>query len=389
LSTTWTDWQAGREVSEYGLRSAIKIWLIALPIAAAFALINGLHNWLIQMDPGPRDPLWASWLSYFILFAYWVAIAPLVIRVMREFPLQRGSFGKNISVQLICVVAFGVIYLTYWWAANMFVIRYIGPNRFEYSPLLSFLRAAALLALANGFFRYYIPMAAVGYVSFYRDLWRKQELQTVSLRNEVARAKLQVLRLRLQPHFLFNTLNSISSLIHEDAKAADKMLNLLSDLLRMTLESGDQEQQVPLRVELDHLRKYLEIEQIRFGPRINVQYDIALECLDIPVPYLLLQPIAENAVRHGVARRVSGGAILVSIGCDQRTLKIVIADNGPGFAQGTLSEGGHRIGVSSTQSRLKAVYGEAASIHLNSTHEGTRVSIWLPVPSSQLNVVNI
>jgi sensor histidine kinase YesM len=86
---------------------------------------------------------------------------------------------------------------------------------------------------------------------------------------------------------------------------------------------------------------------------------------------------------------VSGGAILVSIGCDQRTLKIVIADNGPGFAQGTLSEGGHRIGVSSTQSRLKAVYGEAASIHLNSTHEGTRVSIWLPVPSSQLNVVNI
>lgn len=368
-------------MNKYSWRSTIRIWLIALPIAAAFSLINGLHSWLIEAGgSGPRDPLWASFLSYFILFAYWVAIAPLVIRVMREFPLQRGSFAKNMVVQLLCVVALGVIYLIYWWVANMFVIRYLGPNRFEYAPFLMFMKTAALLAIANGFFRYYIPMAAIGYVSFYRDLWRKQELQTVSLRNEIARAKLQVLRLRLQPHFLFNTLNSISSLMHENAKAADRMLTLLSDLLRMTLESSDQEEHVPLRLELEHLRKYLEIEQIRFGPRMLVQYDIALECLEIPVPFLLLQPVAENAVRHGVARRVAGGVLLISIGCDQRTLKIVIADNGPGFAQSAPPNDGHRIGISSTQSRLKQVYGEAASIHLNSTHAGTRVSIWIPLP---------
>lgn len=365
-------------MKEYSWRSTIRIWLIALPIAAAFSFINGLHSWLVEAGSAPRDPLWASCLSYLILFAYWVTIAPLVIRVMRQFPLQRESFAKNIVVQLLCVVALGVIYLIYWWVANMFVIRYLGPNRFEYAPFFMFMKAAALLAFANGFFRYYIPMAAIGYVSFYRDLWRKQELQTVSLRNEIARAKLQVLRLRLQPHFLFNTLNSISSLMHEDTKAADRMLTLLSDLLRMTLESSDQEEHVPLRLELDHLRKYLEIEQIRFGTRMSVQYDIALDCLEIPVPYLLLQPVAENAVRHGVARRVSGGVLLISIGSDQRTLKIVIADNGPGFSQ-TASSEGHRIGISSTQSRLRQVYGEAASIHLNSTHAGTRVSIWIPL----------
>jgi LytS/YehU family sensor histidine kinase len=157
------------------------------------------------------------------------------------------------------------------------------------------------------------------------------------------------------------------------------MLVLLSDLLRLTLENPDHEEHVPLRVELNHLRKYLEIEQARFGSRISVQYDIALDCLDIPVPSLLLQPIAENAVRHGVARRVSGGIVLVSIACDLTTLKIVIADNGPGFSQSAASEPGLRIGISSTQSRLRQMYGDAASIHLNSTQDGTRVCIWIPV----------
>src|ERR1700719_2785342 len=221
----------------------------------------------------------------------------------------------------------------------------LGPYRAAYIPLRNWLRESGTTAMSNAIFRYYIPVAAIAYVGFYRDLSRRRELRAANLENELGQAKLQMLRMRLQPHFLFNTLNSISELMHKNVKEADRMLVLLGELLRFILQNAEGEEYVPLHVELNHLNKYLEIEKVRFRERLSVRYEIEPECLDLEVPYLLLQPVAENAVKHGASQRSSGGRVAVMARCSQQEMILTIEDNGPGFAKGQAAGEGFGMGV--------------------------------------------
>jgi len=175
-----------------------------------------------------------------------------------------------------------------------------------------------------------------------------------------------VLRMQLHPHFLFNTLNSIAALIHKDPDAADRMTARLSDLLRLTLENAGV-QEVPLVKELEFLELYLEIERTRFADRLVVRTEITADTLDASIPYLILQPLVENAIRHGVASRSSPGCVIVSAVRESDMLVLQVKDDGPGISAGVSRNG---LGLSSTRARLEKLYGNAHRFELSNVNGG-------------------
>lgn len=368
------------------LRSILKLWLVFLPVAVAFAALTAGQSWLYERNMARHDTIWINFLAYLVLVAYWLAIAPIVAYVIRSFPLASGVYARHISIHVITICSLGAGYMLYLWAANMYVIRFLGPDKFAYIPLHDWLHESGTMAVSNAIFRYYIPVAAIGYVGFYRDLSRKRALRAVNLENELGKAKLQMLRIRLQPHFLFNTLNSISELMHTDIKEADRMLVLLGELLRIILQNAEGDEYVPLHVELNHLNKYLEIEKVRFRERLAVRYEIAPECLEMQVPYLLLQPVAENAVKHGASKRSSGGLVVVKASCSQQEMILTIEDNGPGLGKGEGSGAGLGMGVRHTRTRLRELYGADGEIRIKNTRQGVRVVISIPKKSAGMPV---
>ena len=184
-------------------------------------------------------------------------------------------------------------------------------------------------------------------INYHRKL-RERERAGTELEKSLATARLQALRTQLQPHFLFNTLNSISALNHEDPKAANRMIARLSELLRLSLESNGA-QEIPLRQELDFLQGYLEIQQIRFGERLTVHLDAEPETLDALVPNLLLQPLVENAVCHGIAPFSTPGEVRVSARRDKGVLQLQVTDNGPGVLSEKVSDISGGVGLTNTR----------------------------------------
>jgi two-component system LytT family sensor kinase len=209
--------------------------------------------------------------------------------------------------------------------------------------------------------------------------YKNQQLRASRLEAEVARAQLDALKMQLHPHFLFNTLNAISALMHRDVAAADRMLARLSELLRLALDAGSAEE-VPLSRELEFLEKYLEIEKVRFGDRLSVDVSVAAEALEARVPNLLLQPLVENAVRHGVSKRREGGRVEIRAARQDGFLELSVSDDGAGLPEGGPDE---RIGLSNTRRRLEQLYGRRHRFELrNRPGGGLEASIAIPFRSA-------
>jgi two-component system, LytTR family, sensor kinase len=205
---------------------------------------------------------------------------------------------------------------------------------------------------------------------------RREALTSSRLQTQLASARLDLLRSQLQPHFLFNTLNDVAELIHEDPERADAMLTNLSELLRTTLRSSA-ERDVTLREELDFLARYLEIARMRFQDRLTIRVDTPDALMDARVPSLILQPVVENAIRHGVARRNGDGTVVISANQVGNRLRLEVSDNGPGI------QGGHTgIGLTNTRERLREQFGNNFALDLSpssSSSSGTTAVIELPL----------
>jgi len=221
-----------------------------------------------------------------------------------------------------------------------------------------------------------VPIVLIAHVVSYYTSFRQRELRASQLQAQLAQARLQALKSQLQPHFLFNTMHSISALMLTDVRAADRMMTRLSDLLRMSLEA-EGTQVIALSHELDFVNCYLEIEKIRFEERLNIIWDISPETLDAQVPHLLLQPLVDNAVKHGIARLPTAGQIRITVKSQGGELQLEISDNGPGFGNaGPFQHTG--LGLRITRERLESLYGQDQSMELLSPPEGgstVRVSI--------------
>src|SRR6185369_11771113 len=221
---------------------------------------------------------------------------------------------------------------------------------------------------------YWTTLVVAHALHYYRGL-RQKEAQTARLTAQLAQAQLQALKMQIQPHFLFNTLNSIAALLHKDVEAADRMIARLGDFLRLTLKSSDT-QTVDFEQELEFLKCYLDIEYIRFQDRLTVELDIHPHALTAMVPNLILQPIVENAVRHGVARQRNPGHIIIHARREDERLIVTVEDNGPGLK---VKSNGSGIGISNTRARLEQLYGSDFSFQItNSAERGATVTLDIP-----------
>jgi LytS/YehU family sensor histidine kinase len=213
-------------------------------------------------------------------------------------------------------------------------------------------------------------------VLYYRES-RERALRAAQLETKLIEAQMRTLQQQLQPHFLFNTLHAISALMHRDVEAADRTLIRLSDLLRMTLENLGA-QQVPLKTELDFLTKYLEIEQTRFADRLRVDFDVQPEALDVLVPTLLVQPLVENAIKHGIAKKKGPGHIAINAHAAHGKLCIEVRDDGVGLSDTALDALQKGIGVSTTRARLQHQYGADYRFEFHRLPQGLAVIVAVP-----------
>jgi sensor histidine kinase YesM len=227
---------------------------------------------------------------------------------------------------------------------------------------------------------YCLLLSSIYVVDFYRR-FQAEQLKSSELKAALATSQLNALKMQIHPHFLFNTLNSISALIHEDAEAADKMVARLGDFLRMTLEnSGDRE--VSLKQEMDFVGRYLEIESVRFQDRLVVKMNIDPETLAARVPNLILQPIVENAIKHGISQQESVGSLIISSERHGDRLQIRVEDSGPGLQPSNGNGKGSKpigIGLANTRARLAHLYEENYQFEIkNAVSHGVIVTLEIP-----------
>lgn len=325
-------------------------------------------------------------LPYWII---WAGLAPLIFRLTRRFRLDRDNWPVSLMVHISACVFLSIlhraIYLILGWMLHVAAFRRVSSVSELYSFLFFF-------NLPTGFMSYGTILLVSQAVDFYHSSQEK-ELKASQLKAELAEARLQAaeaglqaLRTQLHPHFLFNTLNSISALLEEDPEAADEMIARLGDFLRMTLDSSAA-QQVTLAEELEFLRCYLDIERVRFQDRLSVSIDITPQTLALKVPNLLLQPIVENAIRHAIAPRFTPGSIEIRACQSGSALSIQIKDDGPGLGE-NFREG---IGIANTRARLERLYGDAHRFEMKNAKEGGLVvSVEIPfITSDTTATVNV
>ncbi len=292
----------------------------------------------------------------------WGLIAPALVWFARRFPLERGRWARNLPIHIVASLVVAFLKVAVDNLVRNHVLLIPGKMAPAYKLHLNILTYWAIVGATAGF-------------DFYRR-YREGELRASQLTAQLAKARLQALQMQLHPHFLFNTLNSISTLVHRDPEAADRMIARLSELLRMTLEDGGV-QEVPLQKELEFLDRYLEIERTRFADRLTICMEIAPETLNARTPYLILQPLVENAIRHGVAPRSRPGRVVVRSRRQDGMLVLEVQDDGPGLATGGggVSKPKNGVGVSSTRARLEQLYGSSQQFELKNGAEGGAIAV--------------
>ena len=371
------------------LGTVLGIWL------ALAVLLTG-QNYLIvysarqaHSDIGNVQPplaLWELFLSNVVECLIWAFLTLGIFWLARRFPFGQGKWLRSLLVHLAACLIFGLIQTLLAVLAAEIIRHNILKPTISINVLIYFF----LAKLNNNIFFYGAILAVSHVLNYYRQL-RERELRSAELEAKLAQTQLQILKMQLHPHFLFNTLNAISALIHQDVDLADRMIARLGDLLRTTLENVNK-QEIALEEELEFIQPYLEIEKARLGSRLTVQMQIDPAVLSARVPNMILQPLVENAIRHGIAPRVEPGKVEIEAGRDNGYLRLAVKDDGPGLqtfvysAQKTASplhseQSGHvpGIGLANTRARLEKLYGSNQRLDLiNNPGGGLQVDITIP-----------
>ncbi len=301
----------------------------------------------------------------------WALLTPIIVYFGRRLPVVQ----RNIIRNLILHVFFGIVIAA---VQRLIIIVFqplIAPETIRFPDETELRILLGLGYLSFGFFQY-VTIATV-----YQVYWHLREAQNREFR--LQQAELQALKTQLHPHFLFNTLNAISSLSFHAPEIASRVIAQLSDLLRFSLKS-EQAAEITLKEELDFVRKYLEIQQTLLEERLEIKWNIAPETLDACVPNMFLQPLVENSIRHGIAPKEDGGAIEINSRRIGERIEISVRDNGMGISSNGNKTSGNGIGLSNTRARLQHLYGEAHKFELNEPSEGG-VLISLTIPFKEEN----
>src|SRR5213596_1035660 len=266
-----------------------------------------------------------------VQFYLWAILSPLLLRFSRRFPIEFRPLNlRNLLLYFPALISFAGIHQL----IHLAVLWSITPRwRQQYPALIDCYRAYFAFGFYIDLIIASLIVVAVHALLYYQN-FRASELAQSSLKTQLAQAQLRALKMQLHPHFLFNTLHSISSLVLEDPSKANSMIARLGDFLRLTLENSEQ-QLVTLKEETEFLRCYLEIEQVRFGDRLTVIFEIEPVTLSARLPHLILQPVVENAIQHAIAPRATRGHINIEAKRRDSSLRLEVKDNGPGITLNT------------------------------------------------------
>lgn len=301
-----------------------------------------------------------------VLFYLWGVFSPLILRFCRRFRLEfRRLSIRNLTVHVPAIVLFAAVHETLLLA----ILWSITPSsRGELATITDYYARH----FGYGFYIDLIIASLIvigAHAVLYYDDFRTSELQQSSLKAQLAQAQLRALKMQVHPHFLFNTLHSISSLVLEDPPKANSMIARLGDFLRLTLDHADH-QLVTLKEETEFLRCYLDIEQVRFGDRLSVVFDLEPQTLSALLPHLILQPVVENAIQHAVAPRAMRGHINIQAKRLDSLLRVAIRDNGPGITSNANSPAKKCVGLTNVRTRLRQIYGTGFRFELTNGRDG-------------------
>jgi signal transduction histidine kinase len=351
----------------YGLR-----WPVVLGVATLLGVLSSALAISFTRALGKPATNWTSLVVLNATYWYvWALFTPSIVWLSQHFRFERQGLWRAFLIHVPSVALFSFAHIAViagvrWWLASGMLS----------DPLWNEVKRSALMNFDWEMMTYWAIAGLSHAVLYYRES-RERALRTSQLETRLVEAQMAALRHQLQPHFLFNTLHAISTLMHRDVDAADRTLMRLSDLLRMTLENLGRHQNT-LKSELDFLSKYLEIEQTRFADRLVVRFDVEPDALDALLPTLLLQPLVENAIKHGVSKKTGPGHIDIRARQDHDKLWIEVRDDGRGLSETALTALQKGIGVSTTRARLQHQFGADFRFEFHRLEEGVAVVVAVP-----------
>jgi hypothetical protein len=341
-------------------------------------LFDATQNVFVMRAEGMHHSWGRLFFTLLVSWLPWVFATPLVLRLADRYPPAQWKRLSTWAVHLVACGSIGLVYaawIAFWeellnpWASTP------GPEPFAqlwmhkfYGGLLSHLVLYGMVLLVKR------ALDA-------REQLALQQTETARLNEQLSKAQLSALRRQIEPHFLFNTLNAIAGLVREKRNdAAVSMIVGLSDFLRRVVDDSDR-QQVPLGEELEFTQKYLDIQKVRFAERLQFSVDVPQELLPAQVPSLILQPMVENAVKHGIAQRVQGGAIRITASRSNGTLTMRVYNDGPSLPVGwETSQSG--IGITNVRTRLQSLYGDQFELSMRDQKPGgVEASVSVPFVS--------
>lgn len=301
----------------------------------------------------------------------WALLTPFIIAIDRRLPVTREALGRRLlfHIPLSVVFTYAYLYLSAWGRSLLLVGR--EPFAWNFDILL----ASWGGAFHWGVLIYWVIVGAYGAYDYYSE-YKERQLKAARLERLLAESRLDALRTQLHPHFLFNALNAISAHVESDPRTARRMLEQLGELLRLSLDHAE-DQEIPLEQEIAFLERYLAIQKVRFEDRLDVAWNVNPEVLHTLVPTFVLQPLVENAIRHGVSSRTDKGSIEVAAWRDNGRVHLRVSDDGPGLPAGW-TQG---VGLSNTIERLRSLYPENEHSFdiTGKAGEGTRVDLSIPL----------
>jgi len=366
-----------------------RIWLVSLAIWLFIGVAAGLSMYQFDRSMGKASPLRDEMMLPLIQEAIFGVLSPLIFLAARRWPLFQENWRRRLPLYILGALVFATAHITlrclaypvYDPRSKGYAYPIWNPHTRAFGLDWLLLQRVFLYNLLDDIVAAFVPVVVIAHALLYHERYKERETRAAQLQAQLARAHLATLKSQIQPHFLFNTLNSISALMHTDVRAADRMMSRLSDLLRLSLEdSGAQE--TTLNRELEFVKGYLEIERVRFADRLKVTFEVEPDVLEASVPHLLLQPITENAVKHGISKQSSQGEIRISASLEGNDLRVRVRDNGPGLSAASVPPNRPGLGLRATRDRLRTLYGENQHLDLHAAPGGgLEVDIRIPFRS--------
>ena len=343
-----------------------RFWAGAFVFWFGFGLVAGTQVWISMIDHGHYVPLLLS--HYVLVWGIWGLFTAGIYWLTQRFPILPPT-RRNLLIHALAACVIGVVHSVYWIFLTITLRPYdrMTPTFAQFNVMenIFFRLPAALITYAA-------VAAALQAIDYYKR-YREREIETARLQTSLTNARLQALELQLQPHFLFNTLNAVSSLVRtRKNEEAVTMVAGLSDLLRYSLDH-EGNQRVTVEAETDMLRRYLDIQRSRFADRMTYSIDVEDEVRKAAVPTLILQPLAENAIRHGIGKSSEGGSISVRAFREDGSLRVDVRNSGRLTGDDT-----HGIGLRNTRERLRQLYGDDHAFSLEQSGDGVVATLRVP-----------